>query len=62
MFRLSALAPHSEKPFCVTLEAATRANGVTVALGAGGTLSITYIASSSAARTQAIFDVTGYFD
>jgi len=39
-----------------------RANGVTVALGAGGTLSITYIASSSAARTQAIFDVTGYFD
>ena len=39
----------------------TRANGVTVALGGTGSLSITYVASSSAARTQVIFDVTGYF-
>ncbi len=38
-----------------------RANGVVVALGAGGTLSVTYVAASSTARTQAIFDVTGYF-
>jgi len=41
-----------------------RANGVTVALGASGTpgsLSITYVAGPSTARTQVIFDVTGYF-
>ena len=38
-----------------------RANGVTVALGSGGKLSITYVAASSASQTQAIFDVTGYF-
>ena len=38
-----------------------RANGVTVALGVGGTLSATYVSASSSARTQVIFDVTGYF-
>ncbi len=38
-----------------------RANGVTVALSGSGTLSVTYVAASSTARTQAIFDVTGYF-
>ena len=39
-----------------------RANGVTVALGAGGTLSVTFVASASAAATaHVIFDVTGYF-
>jgi hypothetical protein len=37
-----------------------RANGVTVALGDGGTLSVTY-ASSAGRTTQAVFDVTGYF-
>lgn len=37
-----------------------RANGVTVALGAGGTLSITYGASSGA-TADFVFDVTGYF-
>ncbi len=37
-----------------------RANGVTVALGAGGTLSITYVAGAGQ-TSQAIFDVTGYF-
>ena len=36
-----------------------RANGVTVALGAGGTLSATYVAASG--TTDLIFDVTGYF-
>ena len=36
-----------------------RANGVTLALGAGGTLSATYLASSG--TTDFIFDVTGYF-
>jgi len=36
-----------------------RANGVTVALGAGGTLSITYLAASG--TTDFVFDVTGYF-
>ena len=36
-----------------------RANGVTVALGAGGTLSLTYLASSG--TTDFVFDVTGYF-
>ena len=36
-----------------------RANGVTLALGAGGTLSATYIAGSG--TTDLIFDVTGYF-
>jgi serine protease inhibitor ecotin len=39
-----------------------RANGVTVALGARGTLSVTFVASASAAATaHVIFDVTGYF-
>ena len=38
----------------------TRANGVTVALGSGGKLSVTYMAGTG--RTaQVIFDVTGYF-
>ena len=37
-----------------------RANGVTVALGSGGKLSITYSASPTA-TTHAVFDVTGYF-
>jgi hypothetical protein len=38
-----------------------RANAVTVALGAGGTLSATYAASTSGPTAQVIFDVTGYF-
>jgi hypothetical protein len=38
-----------------------RANAVTVALGAGGTLSITFVAPSNGPNAQAIFDVTGYF-
>jgi hypothetical protein len=38
-----------------------RANGVTVGLGSGGTLSITYVPSASPATTSVIFDVTGYF-
>jgi len=36
-----------------------RANGVTLALGSGGTLSATYLASSGS--TDFVFDVTGYF-
>jgi hypothetical protein len=38
-----------------------RANGVTVALGAGGTLSITFVAPTSGPTAHAIFDVTGYY-
>jgi len=38
-----------------------RANGVTVALGVGGTLSVTYAAPTSGPIAQVIFDVTGYF-
>jgi hypothetical protein len=38
-----------------------RANAVTVALGAGGTLSITYVGLSSGATAHVVFDVTGYF-
>jgi hypothetical protein len=38
-----------------------RANGVTVAIGTGGTLSITYVAPSAGPIAQVIFDVTGYF-
>ena len=38
----------------------SRANGVTVALGAGGTLSATYVAPPGKS-TDLIFDVTGYF-
>jgi hypothetical protein len=38
-----------------------RANAVTVALGAGGTLAITFVAPSNGPSAQAIFDVTGYF-
>jgi hypothetical protein len=38
-----------------------RANGVTVALGSGGTLSVTYAAGTLGPTAQVIFDVTGYF-
>jgi hypothetical protein len=38
-----------------------RANGVTVPLGSGGTLSVVYNGAPSGARTHAVFDVTGYF-
>jgi Regulator of chromosome condensation (RCC1) repeat len=38
-----------------------RANAVTVQLGSGGTLSITFVAPSNGPSAQAIFDVTGYF-
>ena len=38
-----------------------RANAVTVALGAGGTLSITFVAPTSGPSAHAILDVTGYF-
>src|SRR5664280_1152907 len=38
-----------------------RANGVTVALGSTGTLSVTYVANTSAANAHVLFDVTGYF-
>jgi hypothetical protein len=38
-----------------------RANAVTVALGAGGTLSVTYAASTLGPTAQVLFDVTGYF-
>ena len=38
-----------------------RANGVTVALGTGGTLSVTFVAPSPGPTTHVIFDVTGYF-
>jgi hypothetical protein len=38
-----------------------RANAVTVALGAGGTLSATFAAPSLGATANVIFDVTGYF-
>ena len=37
-----------------------RANGVTIPLGPGGKLGVTYIAKAGA-TTQVIFDVTGYF-
>jgi hypothetical protein len=37
-----------------------RANAVTVALGGGGTLSVTYVAVPGA-TAQVIYDVTGYF-
>jgi outer membrane protein assembly factor BamB len=38
-----------------------RANGVTVALGSGGTLSVTFVAPTSGQSTHVVFDVTGYF-
>jgi hypothetical protein len=38
-----------------------RANAVTVALGSGGKLSVTYVGSVAGSSTQVIFDVTGYF-
>ncbi len=38
-----------------------RANAVTVALGAGGKLSITYAAATTGATAHVIFDVSGYF-
>lgn len=38
-----------------------RANGVTVALGAGGTLGITYVAPTYGPTAHVLFDVTGYF-
>jgi hypothetical protein len=39
----------------------TRANGVTVALGAGGTLSATYITGRAGDHTALLLDITGYF-
>jgi hypothetical protein len=38
-----------------------RANAVTLALGAGGTLSITYAAPAFGPTAQVVFDITGYF-
>jgi len=38
-----------------------RANAVTVALGAGGSLGVTYAAGTLGPTAQVIFDVTGYF-
>ncbi len=38
-----------------------RANGVTVAIGAGGTLGVTFVAPSAGPTTHVVFDVTGYF-
>ena len=38
-----------------------RANSVTVALGVGGTLSITYAASDLSAMAHVFFDVTGFY-
>jgi hypothetical protein len=38
-----------------------RANGVTVALGTGGTLGVTFVGQASSSNTQVIFDATGYF-
>ena len=38
-----------------------RANAVTVALGVGGSLSVTYVSGTAGAGAHVIFDVTGYF-
>jgi hypothetical protein len=38
-----------------------RANGVTVALGTGGKLSVTFVAPAPGPTAHVIFDVTGYF-
>jgi hypothetical protein len=60
-FALSPVATNS--PTTSTLNfplADIRANGVTVPLGAGGMLSITY-AAPARATAQVVFDVTGYF-
>ncbi|HEY3524037.1 MAG TPA: hypothetical protein VGK63_10045 [Candidatus Limnocylindrales bacterium] len=38
-----------------------RANNVTVKLGTGGTLSATFVGTSSTEKTHLIFDATGYF-
>jgi hypothetical protein len=38
-----------------------RANGLTVATGAGGALSVTFVAPYAGPTTQVIFDVTGYY-
>ena len=38
-----------------------RANGVTVALSTGGSLSVTFVAPHPGPTTHVIFDVTGYF-
>jgi hypothetical protein len=38
-----------------------RANAVTVALGSGGTLSVTLVSPTAGQQAYVIFDVTGYF-
>jgi hypothetical protein len=38
-----------------------RANAVTVALNASGTLAVTFVAPYSGPTAQVVFDVTGYF-
>ena len=53
----------SAKPATSTLNFSKgdiRANGLTVALGFGGTLSVTYL-SSAGNTTDLVIDVTGYF-
>ena len=60
-FALTPVATNS--PTTSTLNfplADSRANGVTVPLGAGGMLSVTYVAKAGA-TAQVVFDVTGYF-
>jgi hypothetical protein len=39
----------------------TQATGVTVKLGVGGTLSVTFMGSDPGAKIHVVFDVTGYF-
>jgi outer membrane protein assembly factor BamB len=54
----------SDNPTSSTLNfpvADDRANGVTVAVGGGGTLSIAFVSATAGARANAIFDATGYF-
>jgi len=60
-FALTSVATASPKSSTLNFPVGdTRANGVTIQLGPGGTLGLVYIAHAGAAA-QAIFDVTGYF-
>lgn len=51
---------HPTIPYLDFPKADTRSSGVTVTLGAGGILYVTYVGSAGA-TTQVSFDVTGYF-
>jgi hypothetical protein len=60
-FYLGPVAMNNPTSSTLNFSLADQANAVTVALGSGGTLSVTYVDPWPGHSAQAVFDVTGYF-